>query len=363
MPDVFSPISDVTATNITGMSNNTVGQRYQNVDETVVDDADYIYSANGTVGVFEVLLPSMTDPVNRTGFIVNYRHANMNAGVLSGTAFATVTCDLYQGGTLIASETRTSSAAWLTSNFALTNLQTNAITDFSNLRIRITTSNTSSRGIGISYLSLTMPSYVAPTEENLITFSEDLSNSAWTKNLITVSSTLTNSPSIDGSVSARKIVPNATSSTAHAVIFVRTGSNETICFSFFARASGYNFLLFGFENAAATNSVARAVANISTGEITLISANNVDFTNNVAVLTDFGGGWFLCSISTNKGSVNTTVSNRIYVFTASTTIAYAGDLTSGAEIWGIESNHGTVRANYIKRPTPTRKQLASLGVG
>lgn len=108
---------------------------YQAIDETAASDADYIESPSNPAGTeqYGTLLSSMGDPALSTGHIVRYRYAK------SGSAGRQInlTMRLLQGATEIASWTHTNiSNVAATAAQTLTGTQADAITDYSDLRLR-----------------------------------------------------------------------------------------------------------------------------------------------------------------------------------------------------------------------------------
>lgn len=159
---VARPDSNVTQTSFTN--------GFADIDEATASDADFAYGANNTAAVLEVGLTNVTDPAVSTGHIVRYRVAKTNAGTLDGGGNAvTMTVALYQGATLIAADTvRTLDGTWTTYEWTLSGAQADAITDYTDLRLRFTTSASGGspanrRGGAVSWAELEVPG-VVPSE-------------------------------------------------------------------------------------------------------------------------------------------------------------------------------------------------------
>lgn len=155
MAQFFRPIQDISVTSITG--------NYTTIDESVASDTDFLYSANGISTTYECLLTSLNAPSLKTGHLFRYRISRTNNGVLntSGTASSVVT-SLYQGTTLIASDTSKTAGAWTSYTFTLSEAQAQTITDYSDLRLRFAItggggSTANKRGLGISWAELETP--------------------------------------------------------------------------------------------------------------------------------------------------------------------------------------------------------------
>jgi hypothetical protein len=128
----LAPATDITTSGWT-VTGGT-GTYSSALDETVADDGEFVTSPNNpTSSVFETKVSTGVDPGVDTGHAFDYRIRSNSA------ASSTVVIGLYQGGTLIASETRTSvPASFTTYTMNLTTPQAAAITDYTNLRLRFT---------------------------------------------------------------------------------------------------------------------------------------------------------------------------------------------------------------------------------
>ena len=154
MAQFLRPDSNITQSSFTG--------GFADIDETSPSDADYAYGANNTSAVLEVGLsdPSVGTPGSGTT-TVRYRIAKVNNGTVSGTGNnLTVTMEVYQGGTLIASDTsQTPTGTWTQYEF---NPDMSGVTDWTDLRLRFSTTGTGGspanrRGGAISWAELEAP--------------------------------------------------------------------------------------------------------------------------------------------------------------------------------------------------------------
>ena len=154
MAQFLRPDSNITQSSFTG--------GFADIDETSPSDADYAYGANNTSAVLEVGLsdPSVGTPGSGTT-TVRYRIAKVNNGTVSGTGNnLTVTMEVYQGGTLIASDTsQTPTGTWTQYEF---NPDMSGVTDWTDLRLRFSTTGSGGspanrRGGAISWAELEAP--------------------------------------------------------------------------------------------------------------------------------------------------------------------------------------------------------------
>ena len=117
-------------------SNNT--NLYSYVDETSVNDSDYIQSIDSSASADTVILDlsSVTDPENAANHTVFYR-ASVAAGMMGGTPDLTIA--LFQGASQIATKTDSGvTTSFSDDNLNLSTSEANSITDYTDLRIKFT---------------------------------------------------------------------------------------------------------------------------------------------------------------------------------------------------------------------------------
>lgn len=156
---------------------------------------------------------------------------------------------------------------------------------------------------------------------NLVTYSEDFSNAAWTKDNITVSAN--NAVAPDGTTTADLIYPSSTGS-ARTIYQNFNNADGTYTVSFFVKAAGLNW---AFIYNAQGN--AKAWFNLNTG--TKGSADT-------PFITDYGmvaypNGWYRCWVRTDN-----TTARYIFIGPAdgdnSTAVTKSG--TNGIYVWGAQ---------------------------
>lgn len=169
MAQLGAPISNVTFVNWTG--------GFGNIDEASASDADFNYSIDrpATSDIAEHLFTALSDPLSGTGTtVLRYRVAEIDGGVLGdGTKSMVANVGLYQGTTLIQQDANVSfTGAWTTNTMDFS-ANIGSITNFADLRIRITYvsggtgSPANRRGMGLSWAQLELPDVVAPTGINI----------------------------------------------------------------------------------------------------------------------------------------------------------------------------------------------------
>lgn len=173
---------------------------------------------------------------------------------------------------------------------------------------------------------------IEPQRTNLITYSEDFSNSYWVKNGASVTSGIV---SPDGTTNSFKLVEDT--STARHETQAPSSSSGNLSTSFFAKKGENSFIQI-------TNSEdANAYANFDLNSGVLGSSNVFTPT-----IIDYGNGWYRCIATINAPlAINFA---RIGLITSSTSArveSYTGDGTSGVYIWGAQLEAGSYPTSYI----------------
>ena len=189
---------------------------------------------------------------------------------------------------------------------------------------------------------------------NLITYSQDFSNSYWTKSAASVTSGFV---SPDGTNNAFKLVED-TSTGEHIIYKVSIGytSGATLSYSFFAKKGErnviqtYNYIGGGYANGANFDLSTGIVSNEVSGSGTMLELDN---------------GWYRCEF-TSLATVGQSATNVAFrILNSADENNYTGDGTSGVYIWGSMLEQNSVASSYI--PTQgtiqTRVQETASGSG
>ena len=178
-----------------------------------------------------------------------------------------------------------------------------------------------------------------PQRTNLVTYSSDFSNAAWTKSNSTIDSNATVSP--DGTENASKLTVMVA---AYSGIY-ETGDAAVNKYSMsvFAKKGDKDWLYFVDSN----GTTLVAWFNLSNGTLGTI-------TNGTATIEDFGNGWYRCIYSDTNN-----VSNVYFQMGLSdANNAYIPSSGGYAYIWGASKEVGSYETSYIPTSgsTVTRNQ-------
>lgn len=187
-----------------------------------------------------------------------------------------------------------------------------------------------------------------PQRTNLVTYSEDFSNSYWVKTGLLAPTSGFISP--DGTANASKLVEN-TSSGNHFIsrgVVASLGSAANYALSFYIKKgektkvqssignSGNYFVNFDLEDVTAT----------------ILGANVQK-----ATITEINNDWFYCTIL-SEIQIGITPSARFYLVDDSFSNSYLGDGVSGLYIWGAQLEAASYPTSYIPTSGTTATRSA-----
>ena len=166
-----------------------------------------------------------------------------------------------------------------------------------------------------------------PSSTNLVTFSEDFSQTDWIKTGASININQIISP--NGSLSADELAEGSGNGTHYVYDGAGTiGNVETLSVfakkntrSFIALQGGNSSCYYGLEDGTVSNE-----------------------TNSTGKIEDFGNDWFRCSMTFTRAS-NT--NNYIYVAISQGQAFYQGDGSSSVYIWGAQLEQQSYATSYI----------------
>jgi hypothetical protein len=192
-----------------------------------------------------------------------------------------------------------------------------------------------------------------PQRTNLVLWSEQFDNAAWTLNALEVSVTANNTLSPANTSTADLIIASAVLS-SHRLQqrTINVVSGTTYSFSFYLKKKDYRFfeaqLLVQFPSGADTPTVR---ADLDNGTI------SVSGLNTSGSIVNAGNGWYRVSLTS---VANATGATRLSLFLINDAgeISFAGDGLKGNWLWGAQMEVGSYPTTYIPTTTAAVTRLA-----
>ena len=170
---------------------------------------------------------------------------------------------------------------------------------------------------------------------NLLTYSEQFDNAAWTKTRSSITANVVVAP--DGTLTGDKLIANTESSTSHyAFDGASLTSGVTYAFSVYAKAAEWDAI--------------RLQVFAGTGAIFDLSTGTVSYEQNVdsATIIDAGNGWYRCTLL-YTADITSNYNFGFYPYQSGFVIneTYTGDGYSGIYVWGAQLEQGSFPTSYI----------------
>ena len=173
---------------------------------------------------------------------------------------------------------------------------------------------------------------------NLLTYSEELDNVAYTKAAISITANAIVSP--DGAVTADKIVED-TATAQHQLLVSQSLTDNTIyTASIFMKAAERSWIRLSIR--LKDGSFPGAYFDIANGVIGTQIGSPIDIS-----IVDVGGGYYRCSVTVDILTGGTTPGVAIWLSTGDGVISYLGDGASGVHVWGFQLEEGNNDSSYI----------------
>jgi hypothetical protein len=191
----------------------------------------------------------------------------------------------------------------------------------------------------LDYLGSTCPRLLLePQRTNLVTFSEQFNNAAWTPTDASITANAAIAP--DGTMSADKLVENSANQAHYVQSASGTYTAATYSMSVFAKASERNILQLLFNGSANVNAFANF--DLTNGVVSLVASAT-------ASIEDYGNGWYRCTINAALSASTVPLAFCVIVnsLTATRAASYLGNGTSGLFVWGMQSELGAYATSYI----------------
>jgi len=186
---------------------------------------------------------------------------------------------------------------------------------------------------------------------NLLTYTEEFDNAAWTKSNVTVTANAVVAP--DGTTTADALFETAANSDhgARTAAGVTVASGVSYKLSFRVKSNGRNYALI-YINAPASG----RYFDVTPGTAGAVLGNYTG-TNLPATITALADNWFLCEVTFTAST--TSVLCETYISSAGNNLTYAGDITKGLYLWGADLRPASQATGLIG---PTYQRVAAATV-
>jgi hypothetical protein len=181
---------------------------------------------------------------------------------------------------------------------------------------------------------------------NLLTYSEQFDNAAWTKSNLTVTANAAIAP--NGTMTAEKIIGTAINATHIALQQVSFPTNTIATCSIYAKAAELSFLYVGGLGRTPSANEGYVFFNLSNGTV---GVNDAGYTGSIS---NEGNGWYKLTVNAPIMATSTLREFRIGVTNTNGVQSYLGDGTSGVFVWGAQLETGS-QTEYF--PTTTRLNI------
>ena len=189
--------------------------------------------------------------------------------------------------------------------------------------------------------------YYFTTPKNLLGFTQEFDNAAWTKTTATVTANAVSAP--DGTTSADLIIPNAGVVGTVAQTTITITSATPYVYSVYAKAGGFNWLRFQINGITGTRVAWFNLASGVTGTVQSLLT---------AAISSVGNGWYRCSVAFTSDNTTGSVS---FVPTTSDNSTANGDGTSGVYLWGAQASNSASVDPYVYNPGAAPTSTAYYG--
>ena len=176
--------------------------------------------------------------------------------------------------------------------------------------------------------------YYTTSVKNLLGYSQNFENAAWTKSNSSIDVTPVMGPL--GFVGAEKLVEDTAVNVSHgfSVDTSSLSSTTQYTFSLYAKAGERTWVRLGLIDNLGIDG-GRAWFDLATGVVGTVETNGAGSNIN-ATITPIGAGWFRCRLTIQMNNGKSTLQSQVRLATANNVLSYTGDGTSGIYIFGAQ---------------------------
>ena len=185
---------------------------------------------------------------------------------------------------------------------------------------------------------------------NLLTYTEQFNNAAWTLTSATVTANAATAP--DGTITAEKLIASATAATHSAGQNLTVPTATTYTGSVYVKAGEYNF-------AAVLLLTTFAAAQFIICDLTLGTIITTSGSPLATSITAVGNGWYRISITQITNAAGT-AAIQVRPSNSGTTTFFTGDGTSGIYAWGAQLEVSATATAYQK--VVTQYEVTEAGI-
>jgi len=181
---------------------------------------------------------------------------------------------------------------------------------------------------------------------NLLTYSEQFDNAAWTKSSATITANTIVAP--DGATTVDKLIVDngvALGSGFTRQNVSKAASAITYTSTVYAKAGEFNRVRCLCRDAVTSANSASVTISLVDGSVVVAAAATGTFTSASSSATSVGNGWYRIALTFTSGT-ETTIWGGGYI--PSDSVATQGNGTSGIFIWGAQLNVGATPAAYLQ---------------